>query len=486
MSSRTENGRLLVAGGEIDRSTATAIADMVRCAWTCWAGEGAAPWTGGPSGGLVIVAAGPGAGGRAVVDALRAQRPRGVSLVLVHEAAEPALVRAAAEAADDFLSWPVRAAELDERIRRLEREATGPATPAGPGGHPGSAGTREVRGTSRRLRRQVVLRQMAGEAPAFRRMVDSLPRYASQDGTVLIVGETGTGKELCARAIHGLGQRSGGPFVAVDCGALPDQLLENELYGHARGAFTDARTDACGLVGMAEGGVLFLDEVDALSPVAQAKLLRFLQERSYRPLGGDRFIEADVRVLAATNRDLAALVEERRFRADLYFRLNVLRIEIIPLRQRPGDIPLLARHFLRRVAGDRAGGTSSPERRLSDAALQKLGRYHWPGNVRELENVLVRALVRAAPNAPEIDEGDIDLAVTAAPAAMAPPADPAPRDESFRLAKARAVAEFERVFVREMLHRHGGNITRAARAAGKDRRAFGRLVKKYLPSPTGP
>jgi two-component system response regulator GlrR len=308
---------------------------------------------------------------------------------------------------------------------------------------------------------------MVGQDLAFRTLLERIPRIADDDGTVLITGETGTGKELSARAIHRASRRAHHPFVAVDCGAFPEHLLENELFGHARGAFTDARGDQKGLARVAEGGTLFLDEIDALSMTAQAKLLRFLQERSFKPLGAERFVNADVRVIAATNRDLDALVAERRFRSDLFFRLNVLPVRLPPLRERRGDIALLAEHFLAMLNQGRSGAARS----LSAGAIERLYRHDWPGNVRELQNVVRRAVVMMEPERSAISVSELSL-----------PADcatEAPLVTSFREAKARALAAFERAFVRELLQRTHGNITEAARQSKQDRRAFGRLVKKH-------
>jgi len=477
MSPKTNTGRLFIVAGEIDDLRLAALVDTVGGESARWSADAPAPWRDRALVSLVVLV-GEGPVAAAVLTTLRRLPPRASTLVLVPETAPPEQVRAAADLADDFGTWPVRQAELAERLRRLSSRHGDAA-----GATPKDAAREPVReaGVVHRLRRQAQLREMVGEAPAFRRMVDALPRLAQQEGTVLIIGETGTGKELCARAVHQLGPSAGGPFIAVDCGSLPDQLLENELFGHARGAFTDARADQRGLVGMAHDGVLFLDEVDALSMVAQAKLLRFLQDHCYRPLGSDRFIQASVRVVAATNRDLGARVRDGRFRADLFFRLNVLRIDVPPLRERRTDIPLLAAHFLHRWDGVRAH-----PRAPTAAALAKLCGHAWPGNVRELENVLRRTLATIAQDAVEIDETDVDLAWTLVATQAGPPVVAQSAGvvrpgvaESFRVAKARAIAEFERCFVVQLLREHDGNITQAARAAHKDRRALGRLVKKY-------
>jgi DNA-binding NtrC family response regulator len=251
----------------------------------------------------------------------------------------------------------------------------------------------------------------------------------------------------------------------VDCGAVPEHLFENELFGHARGAFTDARADQKGLVAMARGGTLFTDEVDGLSPAAQAKVLRLLQENTYRPLGSESFRNANVRVITATNNDLEGLVGKRQFRPDLFFRINVLHLHLPALRDRRGDIQLLARHFVERICQ----GDDMPLKELSSEAARKLEEHDWPGNVRELFNSMQRAVLNSPGRqiAAEHVESMRFTQVAAAPAT------------DFRNAKVQVVKKFERDYVEQMLRKHDGNITRAAMEAGKDRRAFGRLAKKY-------
>ncbi len=367
--------------------------------------------------------------------------------VLPNQIGEP-LLRIAAAAADDFIVSPVRADELRHRLGRLIGSAR-----------------HNIEGVRERLLDEMGLAQLVGTDPAFVGAIENVPRFARSNMPVLITGETGTGKELCARAIHFLSKRRDSPFIAVDCSALPDHLVENELFGHTRGAYTDAHRDQRGLVAMAEGGTVFLDEVDSLSLTAQAKLLRFLQERTFRPLGSDRFVHADVNVIAATNRDIDACVRDRLFRSDLYFRLNVLRLHLPPLRDRRGDIALLAHRFLE----THCVAAANIRHVLTSAALYKMRQYDWPGNVRELLNVLQRAAVLA--EGTQISANCIELP-GAAPAVMLSPT-------SFRVARSEAIAAFERAYVTQLLHQHHGNVTRAARDARKDRRAFGRLVKKY-------
>jgi two-component system, NtrC family, response regulator GlrR len=379
---------------------------------------------------------------------LRAQKVVRPALAVLPDTGSPRVLSAAAETADDFVFWPLRRGELGERLRRML-----------PRNH------EVVDSVRRRLSEELSLGQLVGRHPDFLKVLGRIPLVASSDAPALLLGETGTGKELCARAIHHLSGRRGFPFIPVECGALPDHLAENELFGHARGAYTDAHGDQKGLVGMAQGGTLFLDEIDALSLATQAKLLRFLQEGTYRPLGSERFLQAGVRIVAASNRDLRSLVREKELRADLYFRLSVLELKLPPLRERREDIAILARHFLEsaaRTAGDRP-------KSLSSGALRALEAYDWPGNVRELANVIARVVVFSSGH--EILSSHLPLHGSQG-GAEGP-------SGTFRDARRQAVETFERFYVTNMLSRHGGNITHAARESGKERRAFGRLVKKY-------
>ena len=274
---------------------------------------------------------------------------------------------------DDFLSCPFRESELIMRVKRLLHSKNGRTISS------------DLAEEKHRLRSVSVI----GESPCFLGVVEKIPLLAGCDATVMITGETGSGKEVIARAIHYQSPRCGRPFIPVNCGALPDHLFENELFGHVKGAFTDASSAEKGLIAEAEGGTLFLDEVDALSPSAQVKLLRFLQNGEYRPVGSSRTVTANVRIIAATNADLSQRVKAKLFREDLYFRLNALSVIIPPLRERTEDIVHLSNHFLTQYARER----NTERRAISSDALRKLMAYEWPGNVRELEGVILRALV---------------------------------------------------------------------------------------------
>ena len=308
------------------------------------------------------------------------------------------------------------------------------------------------------------LPQLLGESPAFLAEIRKIPLLAQCDVNVLISGETGTGKELCARAIHYLSPRAGRPFIAVNCGAIPVELVENELFGHERGAFTDASTAQGGLIHEAEGGTLFLDEIACLPLLAQVKLLRFLQDKEYRRLGSTKTQQGDVRVVAAMNIDLEEAVREGKLRQDLYYRLNIIPLVLPPLRERREDIPLLARYFLAKYAAKLNKDVTD----CSPDVMQLLVLYEWPGNVRELEHTIERAVVLSEQAV--IHKADIILPRVAAAA----------HQDSFQEAKAKVIARFERTYIQGLLLAHQGNITKAARAAQKNRRAFWQLMRKHL------
>jgi len=309
---------------------------------------------------------------------------------------------------------------------------------------------------------------LVGRSPVFLRALAELQQCATVDATVLLCGETGTGKELAARAIHYLSARRPGPFVPVNCAALPDSILEGELFGHARGAYTDAKTETRGVIGLAQHGTLFLDEIDCLSARAQCTLLRFVQDRVYRPLGAARFEQADVRLVAASNADLEALVARGQFRQDLLYRINVLSLRLPPLRERDGDAELLAQAFVGRLAAQYRTGP----RRLQADSLQHLRcPLPWPGNVRELEHRVHRAFL--------LCQGDtLDLRLGALAEAAGAPARAAAA-ASFAAARAQALCDFEQRYLAEVLARAGGNLSLAARLAGQERSRFGKLVRKH-------
>jgi two-component system response regulator GlrR len=348
--------------------------------------------------------------------------------------------------ATDFITPPLTRENILPRIWRLIRHTT------------------EASETRTRMHVNLAMQHLGlvGESEIFLNEIKKIHHLARCDISVLIGGETGTGKELVARAVHYLSPREDQPFVPIDCGAIPPELTESELFGHERGAFTGAVAKNQGLISAADHGTLFLDEVDALSLAVQAKLLRFLQEMEYRPLGSRETKKADVRVISATNRDLLELVRCNEFRQDLYYRLNAVQLRLPSLRQRWEDIVLLARHFVAKYVVR----FNTPPREFSSDAIQKLLAYQWPGNIRELENVIGAAV--ALCDGPLISASDLLLNE-----------DQPEMPTCFREAKARVITEFECRYIIRVLSSCGGNVSEAARAAGKNRRAFWELIRKH-------
>ena len=319
-----------------------------------------------------------------------------------------------------------------------------------------------------RLREARALDKLVGKSPAFLAAIAPVLAVAKSDATVLLTGETGTGKELVAHAVHYLSHRAGHPFSPVNCGSLPDALLEDELFGHEPGAFTDARARREGLLTETHKGTLFLDEVDSLTPRGQVALLRLLQDRMFRPLGSSRQVQADVRFLAATNVPLEQLARMGSFRTDLYYRLSVITIHLPPLRERREDIPLLAGHFIEKHT---PSGQHSP--RLSPEARRALMAFDWPGNIRELENVIHRGILLG-------DGETVRFEDLALPAEEEAPVDQGPvAGESYQRQKRQVIAQFEHKYLTQLMTQYRGNVSQAARAAGKERRELGRLLKKH-------
>ena len=352
-------------------------------------------------------------------------------------------VDAIASGAVDYVSKPMNVEEIRTTVqrvlgRRREAQAVLPAAGQGPGG-------------------------MIGRVPAMVEIYKTIARVASGPTTVLILGESGTGKELIARAIHEHGPRRRRRFVAVDCSALTDTLLESELFGHLRGSFTGAVADTPGLFAEADGGTIFLDEIGDVSPALQAKLLRVLQEHQVRPVGGTTWRAVDARVIAATNRDLAAAVTAGRFREDLYYRLKVVTIAVPPLRERADDIPLLVDQLVRRAAHE-CGKTVTG---VSEQALALLRAYRWPGNVRELAHVLERGVALAQHEVIMAEELPRELREPAAPHAEDVPPDRP------------TLNELKRRYIRRVFDENGGNITQAAAVLGVDRRSLYRMLHRH-------
>jgi two-component system response regulator AtoC len=350
--------------------------------------------------------------------------------------------------ASDYLSKPFRMEQLKIVVRRILE--------------------------SRRLARENLLyrhelqdrfgvQNLVGQSPAIVEVYKLVARVASLDTTVLIEGETGTGKELVARAIHYASPRADGPFVVVDCTALPEALFESELFGHERGAFTGAQSARRGLLETAAGGTCLLDEIGELSATLQGKLLRVLQEQTIRRVGGNDWVSVNVRMIAATNRDLRKRVEEGAFREDLYYRLNVVTITVPPLRERAQDIPLLAQHFL----GKFAGASRGPARGLAQPTIEVLCAYDWPGNVRELENAIERAVALSS------SEVLMPEDLPAQPRAAHPPLVLPTREMSLE--------DVKRWYVTKVLEDMGGNKVHAAERLGIDRGTLYRILRRQAP-----
>jgi DNA-binding NtrC family response regulator len=391
--------------------------------------------------------------GLALLEEVRARHPETLFVLVTAHGDERTAVRALGEGAYGYVPKPFD----NDEIRALVRRA------------------REVlalRAENARLRLELAgeFRGLIGDSAPLREVVRVIRRAAPTDATVLVTGESGTGKELVARALHDESRRRAGAFVALNCSALPGELVERELFGHVRGAFTGADRDAEGLFEAANGGTLFLDEVGDLAPAAQAKLLRALEERQVTRLGSTKPIAVDVRVVAATNRPLESMAASGAFRDDLLYRLRVIPLHIPPLRERRDDVMPLALHFLAHFAG-RYGRAV---RGFGDGARRRLVAYDWPGNVRELRNATERAVVMAEGD--EIEAGDLpaQLAESRAPVG---PVDAALADLPFAEARDRAMDEWERRFLSAALERHGGNVSATARALDLHRQSLQKRLR---------
>jgi len=400
----------------------------------------------------------PGIGGLTFCERAVANRPDVPVIVLTAYGSLETAISAIRAGAHDFITKPV---EIDDLALAVGRAAQ----------------HRALRDEVRRLRRALDesrgYEELVGESAPMREVYTLLDRIADTETSVLITGESGTGKELVARALHRRSRRRDRPFVAVSCAAIPETLLESELFGCARGAFTDAREDRPGLFVQADGGTLFLDEVGELPLGLQPKLLRALQERAVRPLGGSSDVPFDVRLVTATNRDLEAMVEERTFREDLFFRIHVVHIHVPPLRTRGGDILLLAQRFLDAAAA-RSG---KPVRSIAPAAAEKLLAYTWPGNVRELQNCIERAVAltafdRITPD--DLPEKIRNYRPSHVVVAGHDPSELPPLEE------------VERRYILRVLEATAGNRTLAAQVLGLDRKTLYRKLQRYGDAPERP
>jgi DNA-binding NtrC family response regulator len=395
----------------------------------------------------------PHADGFEVLRRANACRPRVPVVVLTGHGTITTAVEAMRAGAANFLTKPFSLAEVEAVVRDLlDAARAGPRRPDdGDGARPAAPAAVFI-----------------GEDPAVRALLELVARVADTDSTILVTGESGTGKEVLARVIHATSARAARPFVALNCAAIPESLMESELFGHVRGAFTGAVSNHRGRFAEAEGGTLFLDEIAELAAPLQAKLLRVLQEREYSPVGESRSVHADVRIVAATNADLERAVADGRFRADLFYRLNVIALEVPPLRRRPADIPVLADHLLGRL--------NHRLRRRVDGftaeALECLVRYGWPGNVRELENVIERAV--AIRGEGRITLADLPPRLTAPAAPAVPAALPAAG-----LDLKHALEDAEERLIRQALEQTGGNKNQAAARLGMNRTTLVEKLKRF-------
>ncbi len=390
--------------------------------------------------------------GLGVLRALRAIDPEATVILVTAFATIETAVEAIREGAFDYLPKPFSADQLTVCIERALEQ-------------------RRLREENRRLLEQLTetyrFDNIIGRSLPMLQVFETIKKVAKSEANILIIGETGTGKELIARSLHVHSRRAAGPFIPVDCASLPENLLESELFGHEKGAFTGAQATRPGLFEFASGGTIFLDEVGDISLNLQAKLLRVLQEREVRRVGSNRIIEVDVRVISATNHDLAQSVATSRFREDLYYRLNVISIPLPPLRDRKGDVPLIAHHYLKKYAAS----SGKEVKGIMPEAMRFLEEHTWPGNVRELQNVIERAVVLAEHELlrPQELPEHIRIKVEAI----------SPKELPLKRAKEAWAASFERDYLIQLLKRHDGNISQAAKSAGVDRKTVHRLMKKY-------
>src|SRR5713226_6934455 len=388
----------------------------------------------------------PGVDGMSVLERLRSAGAPPVIVISGHGNIDTA-VRATRLGAYDFLEKPL---SLERVVLTINHALS----------------DRKLRDQVRDLRRQVSEELLGGESDAMSALEQHIRSAAPSNSRVLITGENGSGKEIVARTLHRQSQRADQSFIDVNCAAIPEELIESELFGHRKGAFTGAIDERKGKFELADGGTLFLDEIGDMSLKTQAKVLRVLQEQTFQKVGGQQTISVDVRVIAATNKSLETEIASGSFRSDLYYRLNVLPLEVPPLRARGNDVVLLAEHFLRRFAAE----TGTPRKRLSAGAASKLKAYHWPGNVRELRNLIERLAILLQSEV--IEPEDLQLGARVPPSALA-------ADIGAHLTLREARDEFEKQYILSKLKEFAGNVSRAADALGVERSNLYRKLHAY-------
>ena len=399
----------------------------------------------------------PGINGLELIRQIREIQPDLPCIVITGYGSPEQSVEALRAGAFWYLEKPFEQASLDV-VRRLVDQAIEHGRMKG-----------EIRMLQRQLRSRYGFDSIVGTSGALRRALEVVEKVADTDSTVLVTGESGSGKELIARALHFNSRRSDRMLVTVNCGAIPEELLESELFGHVKGAFTNAVSQREGRFSVANGGTLFLDEIGDMSPNLQVKLLRVLQDKRFEPVGSSKTVEVDVRLIAATNQDLEVAIRERRFREDLFYRLNVIPIEVPPLRDRREDIPLLAQHFVERIAAEK----DKPVDGIAQDALDRLCDHDWPGNVRELENLIERLVVLCG-------EGEIRLE-DLPPKLREGPSTPfaqAPRVTASGLPFNEVVDRFETDLILQALEQTHWNKNQAARLLGLNRTTLLEKIKK--------
>ena len=329
---------------------------------------------------------------------------------------------------------------------------------------------KEYQSAKEALKRRFGLAQILGKSKVAKELHEKIDKISLCDVSVLICGESGTGKELAARAIHYLSNRAGKPFIPVNCSAIPESLFENELFGHAKGAFTDAGLPQFGLLKEADGGTLFLDEIGSISTFIQAKLLRLLEDKEYKPLGDPKFRRADIRIIAATNKDLQSLIKECKFREDLFYRLNIVSLYIPPLRERKEDIPILVEHFRKEYSRE----YNKPIREITEDAMRALIDYSWPGNIRELQNKIQNMIVMSSTST---------INAKSTQSLLSKQIFRESKFECLKVAKKKVIDSFEKSYLMQLMEEYQGNVVRAAKIAGKSRTGLWNLLKKYDISP---
>lgn len=400
----------------------------------------------------------PGKNGIEILEEVKRKSPGTAVIIMTAYGTIDSAIDATRKGAFDYITKPFR----KDRILHLIEQV---------------ANLQRLRDENELLRRQLEgksgFSKLVGSSPAFRAILTQMEKVANTSATVLITGESGTGKELVARALHGFSMRKDQQFMPIDCSTIPETIIESELFGHVRGAFTGAVRDKKGMVEEANGGTLFLDEIGDLSPAMQVKLLRLLQEGEYKVVGSNTIRKADIRFVAATNQNLAERIKDGQFREDLFYRLNVINIQLPPLRDRQDDIPLLASHFL----GKYNAQYGKNVKRISPDALKNMQERAWPGNVRELENVIERGVIMASGET--LEEADIGVyqpdGMSAAPS---PELSGGLYSLPFKEAKDKLIEKFQSEYIAKVLSRSDGNVSQAARESGLKRQYLHRLMRE--------